>query len=100
MPVGLESQVVQRIGLVILRAIKATDLTAVMPQRVNYFVFENADQPGLELRAVSKRLWSGQRYQQSLRYGVLSSPLVSQLKAGKAQQIVTVSNQLLFKGRW
>ena len=53
-PVRLEPQVVQWIGFIVLGIAQATNLAAVVAQRVNHLVLQNTDQPGFELRAVGK----------------------------------------------
>lgn len=97
--IGFEPQVVQRVGVVIVSAVESADFAVVQPQGIDHLVLQDADQPGLELRAIGKRLRFGQRRQQGFRDGVFCPGLISQLKAGKALQIVTVRDQLLFKRR-
>jgi hypothetical protein len=94
--VGLEHQCVEFIAAVLF--LLQADFALALAQGVDHLVLEDAHQPGLELRAVAKRLGPGQGGQQRFRDGVLGPGVVAQLQACVPQQVAAVPGQLTFDG--
>ena len=82
-PVGFEGDVIQGIADFVFAQWGGAYLAAVVAQRVNHLVLEDAHQPSFELRAVAKGLGFGQGGQYGLWYNVFSPDFVAQLKACK-----------------
>ena len=93
----LDTDQVQQICVVIVSVTAVADFAPMLAPHVYHLVFEDANQPGLELRASLKRLWFNQDRQHSFCHRIFRPGAVAQLQAGKTQQIVMVADDLLIK---